>query len=166
VGIANSAPMIPASIPPTNVVLELLVDDREDGPDDRRRREVDERGDDADDDRAKRGSDQGNQVEQRNHDREWERRRNAEDLQDHEREDVREGARGVAEIADEVGGEVVEFARESYFSFRSFSCSFSLNALLRSCVYSGKLLTSLTVCSTTGGIRIAPMIRGVITIPM
>ena len=100
-GIASSAPRMPKSVEPkstevrtTNgadlhgpgldprlddVVLDLLVDDRPDRPDDRRRREVVEERDDADEDRAERRADERHEVEQEDDHRERAREGHAED---------------------------------------------------------------------------------------
>ena len=68
-----------------HVVLELLVDDREDRPDDRHRGEVLEQRDDADEDRPESGADQRNQVEDADHDRAGQGRGHAEDREHDER---------------------------------------------------------------------------------
>jgi hypothetical protein len=53
----------------------------------------------------------------------------------------------------------------SYFSLASRSVGFSSNASFRSWAYSGRLLASLTACSTTGGTRISPIPIGTKMIP-
>ena len=67
------------------VVLDLLVDDREDHPDDQRDREVDEGGDDPDEHRADRRADHGDQVDDEDHHRQRAGERHPEDGQHDER---------------------------------------------------------------------------------